>query len=108
MMPLSKSRDRERKRQAKKIQPNSNLIIPPAFQPKPAKPFQPSTPRIPGLTMVGNRIIGVQPKADIIPVYNPSIHGPGDVVMMRSPYSRKMIKTTIPSLDAEGQPIPNY
>lgn len=51
-MPLSKARDRERKRLVK-FQPNSNL-----------NPVQPSG------------------EPTIIPIYNPAIHGAGDRVLI--------------------------
>lgn len=70
-------------------------------------PVRPTVRPIPGLKMDGKRIIGVNkripaPIQEGIPLYNPSIHGPGDRVMVKSPYSKKMVLTVIPMLDDDG------
>lgn len=99
-MPLSKARDRERKRLAK-FQPNSNLTVRPTFQP--ISPVQP----IPGLIMQGNRIVGLkrEEQPSRIPLYDSTKHRAGDRVLIQSPYSKRLIETTIPELDADGNPI---
>ena len=60
-MPLSKERDRDRKRaeRGKSVQPVSNL--------SPVKSVQPR--QIPGLIMEGNRILGAEPvkRVSIVP-----------------------------------------
>ena len=68
----------------------------------------PVKPNIPGLTMEGNRIVGVQPKPSVqpktlTPLYNPSIHKVGDKVLIR--HRGRLVETVIPELDADGQPI---
>ena len=67
------------------------------------KLLHPVTP-IQGLVMKGNIIMGVQPKLPIVPLYNPSIHKPGDKVRMLSPFKNKLIEVVIPELDADGNP----
>ena len=66
-MPLSKKRDRERKRIARLesavVQPN-------------------------------------------IPLYNPYTHRPGDTVRIQQ--RKREVTVTIPELDADGQPIPEF
>ena len=106
-MPLSKARDRERKRLAK-FQPNSNLKGKPTFQPNLLTKLEKA-----GLKLKGNAIVGIakqvaHPYFVQPPIYNPAIHRPGDKVMMRSPYNRKLIETVIPELDADGNPVPNF
>ena len=95
-MPLSKKRMRERKKHDR-VKPMSNPNVSNAVKP------------IQGLIMEGNKILGVQPKSNPkeegIPLYNPQIHRPGDKVMIKSPYSKKLIETTIPELDADGNPF---
>ena len=60
-----------------------------------------------GLKMEGNRIIDliiIRPKeiTNDVPLYDPSIHKPGDRVMIKSPYSKKMQEIVIPLVDADG------
>lgn len=100
-MPLSKARDRERKRleRARLVQPKSNLTVRPSVQPKEA------IKSIPGLVMRGNRILGIEEQPSKIPLYDPMKHRAGDRVLMQSPYSKRLVETTIPELDADGQPI---
>lgn len=43
-----------------------------------------------------------------LPLYNPAIHGPGDRVLVKPLYGKKLVATVLPELDAGGQPIPNY
>jgi len=90
-MPLSKKRDRERKRE---FQPNSNLTTGKQFQPKPDKLAE-----LRGLINAIHESKAIaQPVT--IPVYNPSIHKPGDRVRVKQ-YG-KWIETIIPELDADG------
>lgn len=101
-MPLSKARMRERKRQDRLVKPMSNPDTP-----------QDVKPAIAGLKMDGNKIMGlakpsVQPKggeAPLIPLYNPAIHKPGDRVLVKPPYGKKLIEMTLPEIDADGYPI---
>lgn len=67
----------------------------------------PVRPKVPGLVIQGNRIVGVQPKAEIVKpdLYNPMIHRPGDRVLIQAPHSKRLVETVIPRLDADGQPI---
>ncbi len=104
-MPLSKARDRERKRMARSVQPNSNLTAPVLVQPKPIV--------IPGLLMDGNKIVGVghrpvvQPTSNLtddVPLYDPSRHRPGDKVRIRD-FAGRLKVVTIPDLDGAGQPM---
>jgi len=107
-MPLSKKRDRERKRlfrlENKKIQPKSLYPV----QPNDMK----SKLAAQGIGLDGNRILGltskdVQPK-ETIPIYNPAMHKAGDRVLVRPPYSKKLIEVTIPEVDMDGNAIPDY
>jgi len=94
-MPLSKARDRERKRL--QFQPNSNLKTEPQFQPKQAK-----------LDELRQLIKGIEVKSGLetntvqpnIPWYNPAIHKAGDTVRIRQGASS--IITTVPAQDADG------
>ena len=94
-MPLSRARDRERKRIARA-----------SVQPKVLNPVQPKY-IIAGLEIEGNRILGctkvVQPTA-----YNPAIHRTGDRVLIKPLYGKKPVEVTIPEVDADGYPIPDY
>jgi len=45
----------------------------------------------------------VQPKT---PLYNPSIHRVGDKVLVYQ--GKRLMETIIPTLDAGGNPIPDY
>jgi len=101
-MPLSKKRDKARKRIERAldiVQPNSNL-----------NPVQP-TGSIPGLIMEGNKIVGIEAKqvAQVepgLPIYNPAIHKPGARVLMKTP--RGLVGVIVPEIDAEGNAIPGY
>jgi len=97
-MPLSRKKDRERKRQSRLE----------------SKDVQPKV-ILPGLVIEGNKIIGVQPKSNLnteervnIPIYNPAIHRPGDRVRIKSQYSKRLIEIVIPEMDAGGCPMPEY
>lgn len=46
----------------------------------------------------------VSPK---IPLYNPSVHKPGDRVMIRNPHTRKLVEAVIPEIDADGNAMPD-
>ena len=99
-MPLSKARMRERKRWDRAgVKPMSNLNGGVAVK-----------PTIVGLKMEGNRITGsvkpnVQPNA---PLYNPIIHRAGDRVLIKPPHSKQLIETVIPTIDADGNVIPEF
>lgn len=58
------------------------------------------------------KLIGsVETKQDVkpsIPLYNSAIHKPGDRVLMKQPYSKKLVEVVIPELDSGGQPVPGY
>ncbi len=41
-----------------------------------------------------------------IPLYNPTTHRAGDVVSIQK--GKRQVAVTIPELDADGTPIPNY
>ena len=105
-MPLSKARDKARKR----------LERARVVQPKPLYPVQPSDMKSrlaeQGIGLDGNRIrldkATVQPT---IPIYNPNKqYAPGDKVMVKPMYgkSKKLVEVTIPSIDADGNFIPDY
>lgn len=107
-MPLSKAKDRERWHR-RKLQPNSNLDLKQPLQPNSLRALQPKLGAA-GLKLEGNKIVGVvKPMSNLtvrpVPLYNPSIHKPGDRVMVRSPYNKKLIETVIPEIDADGNPI---
>ena len=88
-MPLSKVRDRERKRLAKIRLENSK------FQPKVV---------IAGLQIEGNRIIGIEPKFQpSYPIYNPVIHKAGDWVLVFG--GKHLVEVIVPELDADGNVI---
>ena len=84
-MPLSKVKQAEYQRERRrKLGMTQSTVIP--------KPHV--IPNIEGLRMRGNIILGVKPKSnlnakpDVKPkLYNPSIHKPGDTVLMRSPFT---------------------
>ena len=85
-MPLSKQRDRERKRQSRLESKN--------VQPKGAQLLE-SILSKQGIDTKGNVVRPVQPK---IPIYNPYVHRPGDRVMVR----QGLVETVIPEVDADG------
>jgi len=41
-----------------------------------------------------------------LPLYNPAIHKVGEVVLVQR--GKRLIQTTIPLLDADGQPVPDF
>ncbi len=106
-MPLSKKKDKARKRLERAIevvQPKSNLLT-----------VQPDTLKQEKLTML--REIIANPDAlkskssplkslssSRVPLYNPRIHKQGDVVRMRAG-NGKLIEIVVPELDAEGNPV---
>ncbi len=96
-MPLSKARDRERKRLTK-FQPNSNL--------REASTFQPSKSKIVELQRMIRDIETkvVTKQSEYIPWYIRGKHKQGDVVRMRDA-SGKVQVITVPELDAEGQRV---
>ena len=70
--------------------------------------------RAQGLTLEGNIIKGVTkqpvtptvtPDLPICTEYNYRQFKPGDKVLMRNPYNRKLVETIIPELDIGGQPM---
>lgn len=78
------------------VQPDSVQLVRPDVQPK---------LEAAGLKMEGNRIIGYNVPSKTspgIPLYDSSIHKPGDRVLIKSPYSKKMQEIVIPSVDADG------
>ncbi len=122
-MPLSKARDRERKR-LERIQPNSNLEVQPTVQPNTENPVQ---PRVAERERLQKLIKGIESKAGVaqlgeqgfckpqvggstplissVPLYNPSIHKAGDTVLVRQ--RDRYIEIKIPELDGDGHPIPD-
>ena len=100
-MPLSKARDKERKRRERSVQPKSNLINQESVQPKLDKL------KAVGLVLEGNTIVSahkpVSRPSESVPVYNPSVHRAGDTVLVR--HGNKLVTVTIPELDAGGEPI---
>jgi len=120
-MPLSKARDKERKRLAKH---NSNLIVSSGsnsnlIQPKvdalqskssPLKgggngklPTKEDRLAIARTALANPRKVG-EDKPDIIPFYDPRVHNTGDRVRMMSG-SGKVIEVTVPELDADRNPL---
>ncbi len=103
-MPLSKARDRERKRLQRHplvVQPNSNLTTNQAVQPKLAA----LRGLIHSIESGGHK--SVQPTSNLdneLPWYDSSKHGPGTKVRVRR-YGRTII-AVVPELDADGQPAP--
>lgn len=75
--------------------------------PKLLHPVTPTVkPKIPGLKMDGNRILGLADVQPIIPVWSPCEHyEPGDKVLVRR--GKRMIETVIPEIDADGNPMPD-
>lgn len=108
-MPLSKARDRGRKRlirreyQWRKRGSKQGLNNGSKHHVKTHLEAQ-------GLTLEANRIVSAKkgsvfPSESIrVPLYNPSVHKPGDRVLIKPPYSKKLIEMTIPNLDADGNP----
>ncbi len=67
--------------------------------------------RAAGLTLEGNKIVGAAKPAtkqsdNIIPLYNPAIHKPGDRVLVKPAYGKRLVTVIIPDLDVDGNPIP--
>lgn len=103
-MPLSKAKQRrwmQEYRQRKRgvipsvIPKLANVVIPNRV----IKP-------IPGLVIQGNRIVSIKRKErPSLPLYDPTKHKAGDRVLVQSPYSKRLIETTIPELDADGHPM---
>lgn len=88
-MPLSKKRDKERKRlirlENQKIQPKID---------------------IPGLELDGGGEIRLETELVQPKLYNPMKHRHGDRVMVQR--GKQLVEVVIPELDADGQPIPDY
>lgn len=118
IMPLSKKRMRERKRQDRAVKPKSNLL-PQETASMGVKPKQETLDSLRKM-IAGYAIIGTPFIDDIgefvdsaseegmqsaIPTYNPAIHRAGDKVLIKPPYGKKMIETVIPDIDAEGNAI---
>ncbi len=64
-----------------------------------------------GLTLEGNKIVSAaKPVAPLaspgIPLYDPTKHKPGDRVLIKSPYGKRLVETVIPSIDLDGNPMP--
>lgn len=109
-MPLSRERNRERMRQARAtcVQPKTPTVVQPStptaklVQPKLAQRLAAA-----GLTVNGNKVsIGTKPGSvqPNVPVYNPSVHKPGDRVLVRS--GSRLVEAVVPRLDADGRPMP--
>ncbi len=93
-MPLSKKRMRERKRIDRGVKPKSNLNT--------VNDVKPNKDKLAELRGIINTIHTAQAPVQsvTIPVYNPSIHRPGDRVLVKQ-YG-KWIETIVPELDADG------
>lgn len=102
-MPLSKKRMRERKRRDR-VKPMSNLIIRSSVKPNTLDNLRQTIKNIEGKTKAPQHPSGEAS----VPLYNPSIHKPGDRVLVKPPYGNKLVEIVIPELDAGGQPVPNY
>ncbi len=70
--------------------------------------------KIPGLIMDGNKIVGIvhnaattmaNPPLEPLPLYDPTIHKPGDKVRVFR--GDRFINITVLEIDADGHPIPN-
>ncbi|KKN74708.1 hypothetical protein LCGC14_0387500 [marine sediment metagenome] len=51
------------------------------------------------------KLLVVKPKEEPIPLYNPTIHKPGDRVMVKPNYGKKLVEIVIPELDDDGNPF---
>ena len=62
------------------------------------------------LKMEGNRILGLIKMVEkpAVPLYNPAIHRPGDRVLIKPTYGKRLVETVIPILDADGNSIPEW
>jgi len=105
-MPLSKKRDKARKKLERAVQPStsmSNLVQPnnrleiarqalaDAVQPRTDAPQSKSSP--------------LETKSSSsVPLYNKRIHRTGDKVRMRSA-SGRLIEVVVPELDGDGNPV---
>ena len=101
-MPLSKKRNKERMK----------AIRATCVQPKPVHPDSGAVqPNKPSLDDMRQLIKGIEAKPTVqpacnLPLYNPDIHKPGDRVMVKPTYGKKLIEMVIPELDAYGHPMP--
>ena len=104
-MPLSKKRMRERKRQDR-VKPKSNLTVRPSVKPNVENLRQ----MIKTIEDKGKpRNAPQRPSAEAsLPLYNPALHGLGDRVLVKPNYSKKLVETVIPTLDADGNSMPDY
>lgn len=89
-MPLSRKRDRERKRR-ERVQPNSNLAQEAIVQPTPRIQQQPSRPPADDRLLVARQALESVKSKGISPQIQ----------------HRGLQKVTIPELDADGNPIPD-
>ena len=92
-MPLSKAKMRERKRQDRLVKPMSNLTNPELVKPK-----------LEELRQLIKNIEAKPALAPKIPLYNPYVHRPGDLVLVQQ--GKRLVETVIPELDADGNPMP--
>lgn len=88
------------------VQPDSVHLVSPDVIPRVRQDVEVKLEAV-GLKMEGNRIIGLNKtvKGSVkmtAPLYDPGIHKPGDRVMVKSPYSKKMQEIVIPLVDADG------
>ena len=105
-MPLSKKRDKARKRIERAlgaVQPDSNLNL-----------VQPTTPKREKIAELQGLIGALQSKSspleeelrNNIPVYNPRVHKAGDEV--RKFVNGRWKEVIVPQLDAENNTVPEY
>lgn len=102
-MPLSGDRKRDYQREyMRRRRSNKDPLLDPLLDPKQQKLAQ------------LRQLINEHENADIripmtigtLTIYNPSIHKPGDKVLIRR--GKKLLEYVVPDLDVAGQPMPDY
>jgi hypothetical protein len=99
-MPLSKERNKERMRKfrATSVQPNAEKPV----QPKLVQRLVAAGLRIEGNKIsLGSKQAVAQPD---LPIYNPTIHRPGDKVLVK--VGGRLVPMIVPVLDGDGRPMP--
>lgn len=103
-MPLSKKRNRDRMRalRATCVQPSPVQPEAQGVKNKTIANLCQMVKNIENRDKVPQRPLGEAS----LPLYNPSIHKPGDRVLMKPLYGKRLVETVIPMLDADGNPMP--
>ncbi len=114
-MPLSKAKDKLRKRAERAVKRMGLFVQPKQIQEmstlsnlninSPVQPNLSKEAKLAKIKQIGEQFISFKPTVQPnTPVYNPAIHRPGDKVLVRQ--GKRLVPTIIPNLDADGQAIP--